>query len=147
MTCAPSEDSDQPVHPPSLTSLIRVFAVRLKKALVLSYPLSARRRLISLGADLSLRWAHRSFCWFCHETAHVSFFYISKEDRLCSSHVNFSFIRGMLGFLRRSIDLIFVKYYVVRFHFAHFCVIMINYPLPHGVKIIFPREVNNVNFR
>ena len=25
MTCAPSEDSDQPVHPPSL---IRVFAVR-----------------------------------------------------------------------------------------------------------------------
>ena len=31
MTCAPSEDSDQPVHPPSL---IRVFAVRMKKACV-----------------------------------------------------------------------------------------------------------------
>ena len=29
MACAPSEDSDQPGHPPSLT---RVFAVRLKKA-------------------------------------------------------------------------------------------------------------------
>ena len=28
LDCAPSEDSDQPVHPPSL---IRVFAVRLKK--------------------------------------------------------------------------------------------------------------------
>ena len=39
--CAPSEDSDQPGHPPSL---IRVFAVRIKKAWVLSYPLSARRR-------------------------------------------------------------------------------------------------------
>ena len=37
MTCAPSEDSD----PPSLT---RVFAVRMKKASVLSYPLSAQRR-------------------------------------------------------------------------------------------------------
>ena len=37
-TCAPSEDSDQPGHPPSL---IRVFAVRMKKAWVLSYPLSA----------------------------------------------------------------------------------------------------------
>ena len=22
-------------------------------------------------ADLSLRWAHRSFCWFCHEVAHI----------------------------------------------------------------------------
>ena len=36
--CAPSEDSDQPGHPPGL---IRVFAVRMKKAWVLSYPLSA----------------------------------------------------------------------------------------------------------
>ena len=35
MTRAPSEDSDQPGHPPSL---IRVFAVRMKKNWVLSYP-------------------------------------------------------------------------------------------------------------
>ena len=40
--CAPSEDSDQPGHPPSL---IRVFAVRMKKTWILSYPLSAQRRL------------------------------------------------------------------------------------------------------
>ena len=56
MACAPSEDSDQPGHPPSL---IRVFAVRLKKARILSYPLSAKRRLCSdwadTQADLSLR--------------------------------------------------------------------------------------------
>ena len=38
MACAPSEDSDQPGRPPSL---IRVFAVRMKKTWVLSYPLSA----------------------------------------------------------------------------------------------------------
>ena len=38
MACAPSEDSDQPGHP---SSLIRVFPVRLKKARILSYPLSA----------------------------------------------------------------------------------------------------------
>ena len=60
--CAPSEDSDQPGHPPSL---IRVFAVRMKKAGVLSYPLSAQRRLWSdcadAQADLSLRWAHCQF--------------------------------------------------------------------------------------
>ena len=39
---APSEDSDQPGHPPSM---IRVFAVRIKKTLVVSYPLSAQQRL------------------------------------------------------------------------------------------------------
>ena len=37
MTLVSSEDSDQPGHPPRL---IRVFAVRMKKHWVLSYPLS-----------------------------------------------------------------------------------------------------------
>ena len=72
VACAPSEDSDQPRHPPSL---FRVFAVRMKKYWVLSYPLSAQRRLWSDWADaqtdLSLRWAHMLFCWFCHEAAHI----------------------------------------------------------------------------
>ena len=62
MACALSEDSDQPRHPPSLT---RVFAVRMKKALVLSYPLSAQQRLWSDWADtqtdLRHRWAHSHF--------------------------------------------------------------------------------------
>ena len=73
MACAPSEDSDQPGHPPSLIS---VFAIRMKKAWVFSYPLSAQRRLWSdwanVQADLSLRWAHMSVCWFCHEAAQMS---------------------------------------------------------------------------
>ena len=74
--CAPSEDSDQPGHPPIL---IRAFAVRMKKAWTLSYQLSAQRRLWSdwadAQADLSLRWAHSHivgfvmrrliFCWQC----------------------------------------------------------------------------------
>ena len=59
--CAPSEDSDQP-------SLIRVFAVRMKKTWVLSYPLRAQRRLWSdwadAQADLSLRWVHTHFVGF-----------------------------------------------------------------------------------
>ena len=46
MACVPSKDSDQPGHPPSP---IRVFAVRMKKAWVLSYPLSAQRTMIRLG--------------------------------------------------------------------------------------------------
>ena len=63
--CVPSEDSDQPRH---LVSLIRVFAVRMKKAWVLSYPLSAQWRLWSdwanSQADLSLHWGHTHFVGF-----------------------------------------------------------------------------------
>ena len=88
MICAPSEDSDQHGYPPSL---IRVSAVRLKQNWVLSYPLSAQRRLWSdwadAQADLSLRWAQKSFCWFCHEAAqnasssslHMQHIYISSH--------------------------------------------------------------------
>ena len=65
MVCAPGEDSDKPWHPPSL---IRVFAVRMKNAWFLSYPLSAQRRRWSDWADgpayLSLRWAHNHFVGF-----------------------------------------------------------------------------------
>ena len=64
MVCAPSEASDQPGHPPSL---IRVFAVRMKKDWVLSYLLSSQRKLCSdwvdTQADLSLRRAHMPFCY------------------------------------------------------------------------------------
>ena len=63
--CAPSEDSDQSGHPPWL---IRVIAVRMKKAWTLSYPLSVQRGLWSdwadAQADLSLRWAHIHFVCF-----------------------------------------------------------------------------------
>ena len=62
--CAPSEDSHQPGNPPSL---IRVFAVRMKKAWVLSFPLSAQRRLIRLGGcpDWSeSSWPHSHFVCF-----------------------------------------------------------------------------------
>ena len=63
--CAPSKDSDQPGHTPSL---IRVFAVGMKKAWVLSYTSSTQRRLWSdwadAQADLSLCWAHVHFVGF-----------------------------------------------------------------------------------
>ena len=83
--CAPGEDSDQPGHPPSL---IKVFAVRMKKAWVLSYPLSAQQRLIRLGgrpgwSERLIRlggcpgWSESSLgayplCWFCHDAAFMS---------------------------------------------------------------------------
>ena len=68
-TFAPSEDADQTGHP------IRVLVVCLKKHGVLNYPLSALRRLwsdwVDVQADQSLRWAHRSLCWFWHEAAQL----------------------------------------------------------------------------
>ena len=60
MVCAPSDDSDQPGHPPSL---IRVFAVRMKKDWVLSYPTHNEDSVSSLGAQ--------SFCWFLREAAQI----------------------------------------------------------------------------
>ena len=55
----------QPGH---LPSLIRVFTVRIKKPCILSYPLSAQRRLWSdwmdAQADLSLCWAYTHFVGF-----------------------------------------------------------------------------------
>ena len=71
--CAPREDSIQPEQPPSL---IRVFAVHIKKHWVLSYPLSAQWRLIRLGgcpgwSDSSLGAQSFFFFFFFHEAAHI----------------------------------------------------------------------------
>ena len=86
MACAPSEDSDQPGHPPSL---IRVFAVHNKKDWVLRYPLSAQWRLIRLGGcpgwSESLLGA-KSFCWFCHEAAQISVAQVWLEGGLILSY-------------------------------------------------------------
>ena len=88
MTCAPSEDSDQPEHPPSL---IRVFAVRMDIPWVLSYPLSTQRRLLSdwaLGgsaqSDLSLHWVLRTLLFFFFVM--LRHIYISRSLSLGRTH-------------------------------------------------------------
>ena len=52
-----------------------VFAVRLKKARILSYPLGAQRRLwldwAGAQADLNFRWVDMPFCLFCHDVAQI----------------------------------------------------------------------------
>ena len=78
MTFASSEDSDQPGHPPSL---IRVFAVHMKKPLVLSYPFSAQRRL----------WSDRLICVFAGRTGHFVGFVMLRLNAavyLVFSHSN-----------------------------------------------------------
>ena len=103
MIYAPSEDWDQPEHPPSL---IRVCAVRLKQNWIQSYPLRAQRRLwsdcVDAQADLSLCWAQRSFCccccvfffcvFFCHEAAQNAFSSsLNIQHIYISSHFFFFF--------------------------------------------------------
>ena len=65
MACAPSDDSDQTGHPPSL---IRVFACAHWEAKDRSFFSYGQRRLRSdcadAQADLSLHWVHMPFCWF-----------------------------------------------------------------------------------
>ena len=74
--CAPSEDSDQPGH---LPSLIRVFAVRMKKL----HTERTAKTLIRLGGcpgwSESLLGA-QPHCWFCHEAAQIP----SLSVLLCS---------------------------------------------------------------
>ena len=70
--CAPSEDSDQPGYPPSL---IRVLAIRMKKAWILSYPLSAREDSDQTGRMPRLIWVfagRTSLFWFCREAVSIN---------------------------------------------------------------------------
>ena len=64
-----------------LPSLIRVFAVGMKKAWILGYPLSTQRRLIRMGT------LGKPFCWFCLAMAHMIMIYSSCM--LCYRHPGF----------------------------------------------------------
>ena len=81
--CAPSEDSDQPGHPPSL---IRVFAVRMKKTWVLSYPLSG-----CPGWSESSLGAH-SLSWFCHAVAQKILHKVFRYCRIFGSALEECFL-------------------------------------------------------
>ena len=69
--CAPSEDSDLPGHPPSLISLRCVLNWGAKEPRFLHADSEDWSDWVDSQADLSLRWAHKPFCWFCHEKAQI----------------------------------------------------------------------------
>ena len=76
--CSPSEDSDQPGHS---SRLIRVFAVHIKKAWVLSYPISAQ---------MGLKWTIFRTIWLsCKQSmvfSHVSNPCCNSDERLCDQN-------------------------------------------------------------
>ena len=82
MVCAPSEDSDQPGHPPSLIS---VFVVRSMGSWGHNVSLCGKWRLIRLGgcpgwSEFSL--GAQAFCWFCHVAAHFLILLLLQGDKL-----------------------------------------------------------------
>ena len=86
IACAPSKDSDQPWHPPSL---IRVFAVCMKKAWVLYYPLITQQRLIRLGG-----WMPRLIWVFTGRTCHFVGFvmrWLILQNVVCWMHAGYKF--------------------------------------------------------
>ena len=103
--CVPSEDSDQPGHPPSL---IRVFAVRWMGSQGPKLSSCGQRRLWSdwadAQADLSLRWAYSHFVgfvmsrliwlsvnsWFCMY-ALIGWVHFSLRDVCCTFSLQFYF--------------------------------------------------------
>ena len=78
--CVPSEDSDQPGHPPSL---IRISAVCMKKACILSYPLSASERLWSVWVDAQADLSHHRTHIHFVGVSHRGSFNINSHVRCC----------------------------------------------------------------
>ena len=140
MTCAASEDSDQSVPMPSLIS---VLAVRMKKPWVLSYLLSAQRRVWSDWADaqtdMCLGWAHMSFCVFCHAAAHLSmckYFSFSFDHSNCMkwnlwNWIGLGAIRR-LWFIRVALSAHLICYYWNCL--THSCLDWFSHPIPVYVQ-------------
>ena len=79
LTCVPSEDSDQPGHPPSLIRLCCPYEERLGPYLHIKRSAKTLLRLDWLWPGwFESSLVHISFCWFCHEMAHLVFY---KEQR------------------------------------------------------------------
>ena len=68
--CAPSEDSDQPEH---LPSLMREFAVPFGKLRTQCFFMRTGKtdQTGQMPRLIWVCWAHRSFCWFCCAQAHI----------------------------------------------------------------------------
>ena len=89
--CAPSEDSDQPRHPPSL---IRVFAVRIKKVGPLATHWAHSEDSDQTGRISESSLGAKSFCWFRHVAAHLILYDLWRASLLClNSHpVNYVYM-------------------------------------------------------
>ena len=107
MTCAPSEDSDQPGHQPSLISLCWVLLGKVGDPSFLQANSKDWSDWADAQADLSLRWPQRSFCWFCYVMAQLFSDNPVKSSRVVVCDQLPCFVVSYLGFhtLPKSIGL------------------------------------------
>ena len=132
--CAPSEDSDQPGHPPSL---IKVFAVRSMGNLRAQiFFMRTAKSLIRLGGcpgwSESSLGAH-SLCWFCHVAAHISQITSNEKDFAIKHWLNIITKATKKG--QRSLTWVQTRIYFVylpwtRSHMSYF-----------GVKVILKCDI------
>ena len=87
IVCTPRKVSDQPGRP---LSLIRIFAVRLQRTLVLSLQMNTKQRFRSdpvvVQSGQSLYWTHSLFC---HELNHMqsnTLLYKTSPPQCCNRH-------------------------------------------------------------
>ena len=77
----------------------------------LGYSLSTQQRLLSdwadAQADLSLRWAHRSFCWFCHEAEKIDLHFFWSHFK--SNYIMLRCFQSYFPFLVRFHEIIFLE--------------------------------------
>ena len=69
-TCVTSEDSDQPVHPPSMAKLL-IYPSFGSLSSVDGTRDQRTDQAAHAQADLSIRWSHKSNCMFCLSLAHL----------------------------------------------------------------------------
>ena len=70
-TCVTNKDSDQPVHPPSMTRVLVYPSLDSLEAEGTCNQQRLRSDCADAQADLSLRWPHKSYCRFCHALAQI----------------------------------------------------------------------------
>ena len=71
MAFAPSEDTDQPGHLPSLISLCCPHEEKLYPQVPIECTAKTDQTQPGTQADLSLRFAHMPFYRFCHVLSHI----------------------------------------------------------------------------
>ena len=82
MSCARSKDPDQSVHPPSLTRDYAMCSIGSLGIKVSAFDSEDCSVWANAQADLSLRWLHRSFCWFCPAQADIESYQIMFQHYL-----------------------------------------------------------------
>ena len=122
-TYVTSKDSDQPVHPSSMTRFLVYPSLDSPEVVEGTYD---QQRLWSdcadAQADLSLRWSRKSYCRFCHALAYLSrhpynqhpsvkeiCLHETNESRCSVALLHYTGIVASLQYLSKSNEPIFIN--------------------------------------